>query len=131
MTRGISQARQNLLMALVALALAARVLVPVGWMPASVGGQPTITLCTGTGMVEAWIDADGKIHKSGPEQGGKMSGACVFCCLDLAFGAIVFAALALSAMRRTGVRPMLGETIAIGRGLAAPPPPARGPPILV
>lgn len=119
------------MLALVALALAARILVPAGWMPSADSGMPTITLCTGSGMVTAWIDADGKIHKSAPESAGKASGACVFAFLGLALTGLVLG-FALAYLRDRVTARRIGEGFAaVGRGLAAPPPPARGPPLTV
>ena len=47
--------RHHLMLTFVVLALAA---LPAGWMPSVSNGQATITLCTGAGMVEAWVDAE-------------------------------------------------------------------------
>lgn len=117
------------MLALVALALAARILVPAGWMPSADSGMPTITLCTGSGMVTAWIDADGKIHKSAPESGGKASGACVFAFLGLALTGIALGFALAWFHHRLPTRRLAEGFAAVGRGLAAPPPPARGPPL--
>lgn len=130
MTRGISQTRQRLLLALVALALAVRVLVPAGWMPSYDAGHPTITLCTGTGMSEAWVDADGKIHKTSPDKSGKSTGFCAFSTLGLAFGALALGVFIAAVFNRAPIAPFARQQISVGRGLAAPPPPARGPPFL-
>ena len=131
MTRRMGQTRSRLMLALVALALAARALIPAGWMPSFEAGRPTITLCTASGMTEVWIDADGKVHKSSP---GKADGSSDFCAYaTLAFAFDVLAAGFLIAMA-FGIASRFQfdvQTVAIGRGLAAPPPPARGPPILM
>ena len=76
------------MLALAALALSVRVLIPTGWMPSVEAGRPTITLCTGSGMAEAWIDADGKIHKSSPGKGDNSSGFCAFSTFVLAFASM-------------------------------------------
>lgn len=120
--------RGEIAVALLLLALAMRVLVPAGWMP-SVDGR-AITLCTGTGAVEAWVADDGTIHKKAPGETGKGAEPCVFAGLGAAlltpdppvapptlFAAPVAAVLAVPA-------------VAIGRGLAAPPPPPTGPPAI-
>lgn len=131
MLRGYSQAHRQLMLALVALALAARILVPAGWMPSESGGRSTITLCTGQGMVEAWIDADGKIHKSAPEKGGKASGTCMFAALGLAVVAAVAGFFVAALFDRRHIPGFSYNLLVLGRGLAAPPPPARGPPLLI
>jgi hypothetical protein len=128
MIRGFSQLKQHLTLALVVVALAVRVLVPAGWMPATALGHATFTLCTGTGMVEAWVGDDGTIHKSVPDKGGKGSIPCLFAGLgagidpgslikSISLAPVAFVAASLTAF-----------AIAIGHGLAAPPPPSTGPP---
>lgn len=113
---------------LLALALLVRLVIPAGWMPVAGNGY-AITLCTGAGMVSAWVDADGIVHKDdkGPAQQGDHP--CTFAGLS----ADLLAGGALSALGHfvafSGVivaKPF--ETVAIGRGLAAPPPPPTGPP---
>lgn len=130
MIRGMGQTRQHLMLALVALALAVRVLVPAGWMPSFDAGRPTIMLCTGAGMAEAWVDADGKIHKTSPDKNGKSSGFCAFSTLGLGFGALALGFFIAAVFNPARVTPFARQQISVGRGLAAPPPPARGPPIL-
>lgn len=112
---------------LVALALFMRLLVPAGWMPAADRGL-MITLCTGTGAQQAWVDEQGNVHKGKPGE-GQADHPCVFngfaAVLDLPSGLDAVAA----PLPVTIVLPALAVTaVAIGRGLAAPPPPATGPP---
>jgi hypothetical protein len=90
------------------LALAVRMIIPTGWMPSVVAGKATITLCTGAGMVEAWVDADGKIHKDSPTKKSAND---------------------QPSPQSVPVAVLTG--VAIGLGLAAPPPPAIGPPTLI
>lgn len=130
MSRGMGQTRQQFMLALAALALAVRLLVPAGWMPSFNAGHSTIILCTGAGMAEGWVDADGKIHKSSPEAGGKGFFPCVFDCLSLALGAFGLGLFLAAALDHTRTKLFAHYVIGIGRGLAAPPPPARGPPVL-
>jgi ABC-type dipeptide/oligopeptide/nickel transport system permease subunit len=111
---------------LVALALVLRVAVPSGWMPAANAGF-SITLCSGAGTIELSIDAQGNVHKKAPEP--KTDHPCVFTQLSqdltpggtLAMGPALILSVAV-------VIPALMIGGAIGRGLAAPPPPPTGPP---
>ncbi|KQX20892.1 MULTISPECIES: hypothetical protein [unclassified Sphingomonas] len=115
-------------LAFVVAALFMRLLVPAGWMPASERGL-AITLCTGTGAQQAWVDGQGKIHKGKPGE-GRADHPCVFAgfaalldlpsAIDLPAGPQPFA---------TALPVFAGTAVAIGRGLAAPPPPSTGPPI--
>lgn len=113
---------------LLALALLVRLIVPSGWMPV-VGNGYAITLCTGSGMVSAWVDDKGVVHKDskGPVQ--KADHPCTFAgfsadlasagALPLLDGFIAFVDLIVVDTPRA---------VAVGRGLAAPPPPPTGPP---
>ena len=115
-------------MALLALALALRVLVPAGWMPAE-GQGLAITLCSGSGAQTAWVDADGKIHKHGPAQGSMADHPCAFAGMGAPMlgGDVPAPPLAILAPRDAIVS-LAQAPAAIGQGLAAPPPPATGPP---
>lgn len=120
--------REPIALALIALALLMRVLVPGGWMPATTGQGFAITLCTGTGMETAWIDAEGGIHKEKPSGEAGADQHCAFAGMGMAMldgdapAAIVAPA---PAQVELPARPL---QVAIGQGLAAPPPPATGPP---
>jgi hypothetical protein len=128
----MSRLNRNWLIALFVLTLAVRIIIPTGWMPSTVAGKATITLCTGAGMVEAWVDADGKIHKENPAKNGVGDQPCAFAGLggaadvstfDVASLALPFALQLIHNNRATAV--------AVGLGLAAPPPPATAPPALI
>lgn len=95
-------------------------------------GRATITLCTSAGMVEAWVDADGKIHKESPVKKGTGDQPCAFAGLGVAVNASEFEAASLS----LPFAPQLihnnrATAVAVGLGLAAPPPPATAPPTLI
>jgi hypothetical protein len=112
------------------LALAMRLAIPAGFMPDSSHSGYHITLCTGEGMVSAWVDAAGKIHhdKQGPQKSGDQK--CAFAGLA---GALDVPAAIARLEPITGqefVAPARPEHVAIGQGLAAPPPPATGPPAI-
>jgi hypothetical protein len=111
---------------LVAFALAMRLLVPIGWMPSADGRS--ITLCTGMGMVEAWVDAKGDLHEKAPLKPVKAGEPCTFAALAAAL--VVPDAMPTLAVPEAVATPALlpALAVAVGRGLAAPPPPPTGPP---
>jgi hypothetical protein len=131
MTRRLCQIKANVTLALVVLALAMRVIVPAGWMPSVTSGSATFTLCTGTGMVEAWVDQGGKIHKSLPGKGGVNGEPCAFASAGGGYIANDLRA-ALPVPFLTAVLLIIeGACTSVGQGLAAPPPPSTGPPQLI
>lgn len=116
---------------LVLLALAARVAIPAGWMP-SADKAFALTVCTGMDTQTVWLDKQGSLHKEDPSKGKAVDHApCAFsgaaAALDLP------AAAAIAAINWTAIVPLpvARLTVSVGHGLAAPPPPATGPPILV
>lgn len=119
--------------ALVALVLAVRGFVPAGWMPS---GEKAfaISVCTGVEMQKVWMTKDGTIHKSDPskkqhkeDDGSK---ACPFAIASLSILPALTDDSAIVAQSIGQSFVPTGDTVAIGRGLAAPPPPSTGPPIL-
>ncbi len=122
--------------ALAVLALAMRVLIPAGYMlspQVAQGGLPAIVICTGHGALTVAVDADGQVHKSGEKAPAKSADKhpCAFAGaaapLDaptgLDLGRSVFATVSTSTVVMAHQRP--------GLGLAAPPPPTTGPPLIV
>ena len=130
--RSLSRLNYNLLLAFVVLAFAIRMVVPAGWMPSFADGKTTITLCTSAGMVEAWVDANGKIHKESPTKKGAGDQPCAFAGLNAAADtpALDVASLPLP-FAPQAPRSNAATAVAIGLGLAAPPPPATAPPVLI
>lgn len=130
--RTVRNFQTSWLLAFVILALAIRMVVPAGWMPTFADGRATITLCTSAGMVEAWVDADGKIHKQSPAKKGAGDQHCAFAGLGAAVDAPVFdaASIALAFAQQMSSN-IMASSVAIGLGLAAPPPPATAPPALI
>lgn len=120
---------RGIALTLLALALAVRLLVPAGWMPAQ-GQGFAITLCTGAGAVEAWVDADGKLGKrpAAPDSGNGKH--CAFAGLGAPLPGPMAEPAAPFAPAVT-ISPPPALTAAVGRGLAAPPPPATGPPATI
>ena len=115
--------------ALLALALLVRLVVPTGWMPVAGDGY-AITLCSGAGMVSAWVDADGVVHKDDKGSAQKGDHPCTFA----GFSADLLTSGAIPAVDRFVAFSGLivaspFEAVAIGHGLAAPPPPPTGPPV--
>ncbi len=111
-----------------------RVLFPAGWMPSAEKGQ-MITLCTGIGVKQAWLGNDGVLQDQAPKE--KQHGSdpdqnpCAFS--GIGFAAINSAAFAPSPQLISIETQLahIGKAVTIGRGLAAPPPPATGPPALI
>ncbi|QJU57585.1 hypothetical protein HL653_07105 [Sphingomonas sp. AP4-R1] len=125
------------------LALAMRLLVPTGFMwDAGADGSPQLVPCSGMAPVPAapsghaassmhhMAMAGNDHHQRDHQSGDNNSRECAFAGLggplDLADPFVAPAALPLL----TVALPVLAaQTLLPGRGLAAPPPPSRGPPV--
>ena len=104
-----------------------RLLVPVGWMPATEQGF-AITLCTGEGAVSAWVDDKGEIHKGKPSE--QTSHPCIFAGFGAAFDISTAIDTVGAPVLPAGILPPSAAfVVAVGQGLAAPPPPSTGPPV--
>lgn len=112
---------------LLGLVLAMRVLVPAGWMPAERGFA--ITICSGGTMERAWVDSEGKLHKEAPAQSGDQH--CAFAGLGAPMLGSDLPAPMMPVARADAAPAGALKLTAIGQGLAAPPPPATGPPATV
>jgi hypothetical protein len=115
---------------LLVAALLGKVLAPAGWMPVATAQGFTFMLCSDQGQTQAWVDGSGRLHRGeapGPAQPAAKD-ACPYGALAAA--AALPDAPALAAHLPAGTRaPALRPAgVTIGRGLAAPPPPATGPP---
>jgi hypothetical protein len=128
--------------ALAALALLVRMLVPAGFMPAAAaGGMPTLVLCSGQGPMGMPIPhamagmAGMAAMDHGSDHSGQHDGdtANHGCFLGAISGAVDIAAppvpVALPFIVATVSR-IATVVTRPGLGLAAPPPPKTGPPIL-
>jgi hypothetical protein len=119
---------------LAALAVALKVLVPAGFMAAahSAAGFPLV-LCTDHGAVtiDAADLAGGKTGKRTPADKPGHDGPCVFAGHGAAAPAPSgFSVAAVEFVAYRAAQPSFARRdLAPGRGLAAPPLPARGPPI--
>ena len=133
--------RHGMLLAALLCVLLARTAVPAGWMPMTgADGRVVLAPCSGMGVMAvakltmpgmsgmAMAAHDGDQNQRHPDPAGDhpCSGAGVAVALDAPAPRLPSAL----AMRPVAVVPP-ALTVAIGRGLAAPPPPQTGPPILV
>lgn len=119
---------------MLALVLAVRLVAPAGFMPANVGGKLVVELCTGTGPATMTIDIAGPGGKNAPapEKHKAADSPCSFAggfaggLIEAVVPAILLPALAL-------LRLPQGAAIAdlTVHRLAAPPPPAIGPPLSI
>ena len=117
---------------IVACALMLRIVVPAGWMPMTgADGLTRIQLCTGQGMVEAFVDrTTGAIHDKAPAKSEpRTDQPCAFAGLAFVLDAPLLPAIA-APLALAALAPAASlAPAAPGRGLAAPPPPATGPPL--
>lgn len=122
---------RNIAAALIVLALALRVIIPSGFMPSSERGF-ALTICTGMDTQTVWMDKTGKLHKEDPSKGKSAEHQ------PCAFAGTVMAADVLSTDFQVAMAPVAlaipvfaKREVTVGNGLAAPPPPAIGPPSYV
>ncbi len=126
--------RQNrlLLTAIVFCTLILRFLVPNGWMPVMSASGWTLEICNG--MEVPSMDMDHGAPMAGMHHGmdkhDHRAGdrPCVYSAVACALTGPI--ALGVDGLTLAPVEQLivLVEAVAIGRGLAAPPPPATGPP---
>lgn len=122
---------RNIAAAMILLALALRVIIPSGFMPSSERGF-ALTICTGMDTQTVWMDKSGKLHKEDPSKGKSVEHQ------PCAFAGAAMAADVLSADFQVAMAPVAlaipvfaTREVSVGAGLAAPPPPAIGPPSYV
>lgn len=117
-----------LALAVLACALALRMLVPQGWMAVSDNHGLRFVLCSGTGPLEMTMAMPGMAghHDQSGHDRPMQDHPNAFANLGLALiEPMLIEPLLLAAV---ALEPK-ALTVAIGRGLAAPPPPSTGPPI--
>lgn len=122
---GLDLFGRRLAATLATLALVLQVLVPSGFMAARTEGGATLVICTGHGPWQGPAGDHGQPTRAPSSDQGH---ACVFAGHG---GVTVAAALALPARSTFAYVPLSTAALADllpGRGLAAPPPPALGPP---
>ena len=122
---------RNLAAAMILLALALRVIIPSGFMPSSERGF-ALTICTGMDTQTVWMDKSGKLHKEDPSKGKSVehqpcafAGTAMVADMPAADFQVAMAPVALA------IPVFAKREISVGSGLAAPPPPAIGPPSYV
>ena len=122
---------RNIAAAVILLALALGVIIPSGFMPSSERGF-ALTICTGMDTQTVWMDKTGKLHKEDPSKGKSVEHQ------PCAFAGAAMAADVLSADFQVAMAPVAlaipvfaKREVSVGAGLAAPPPPAIGPPSYV
>ena len=110
------------------MALAMRVIIPSGYMPSSERGF-ALTICAGMDTKTVWMDKSGKLHKEDPSKGKSVEHQpCAFA------GAAITADFPATALRidmapvALAIPVFAKREVSVGAGLAAPPPPAIGPP---
>lgn len=115
-----------------------RALVPAGYMfaPTTDGRYITVTLCSGHGAVDAVVDiatgaiVDGDASKGDTPAKARGDTPCVFAAAAPLADAVT--PQAIDAPNQTIIAARVrSASFAPGRGLAAPPPWATGPPITV
>lgn len=132
---------RGLTVALIVCALAMRMLIPSGFMltPNANGALPTITICTGQGVMTmampVGMDPAAATGQSSHDDGSQHEDkAPDHPCAFASAGAAVDLAAVLHpvapARAETSENPLLPAYTRPGLGLAAPPPPKTGPPIL-
>lgn len=113
--------------ALLLCALLVRAMVPTGWMPVATAHGLSFALCAGQEPAPHAVTA---MHHGQKEHGGQAmpDHPCAFAGLGLAADTAPppLAMPAMSVAIEAAPARVLAATV--GRGLAAPPPPATGPP---
>jgi hypothetical protein len=116
---------------LVVLALAVRIAVPSGWMP-SADRAFALTVCTGFDTQTIWLDKQGGLHKQDPSKGKAVDHApCAFASAVIGIAPLPDSVSILAFSGQKYVPPFGSQQLFIGHGLAAPPPPSTGPPLLI
>jgi hypothetical protein len=121
----------RLLLIIALIGIAFRGLIPMGWMPTGERGFEII-ICTGVDTQKVWLDAKGNLHKQDPsKKDGPKSQPCAFGASSTVANLPLIAEpdFIQSAPLTSPIQP--NHLVSVGKGLAAPPPPATGPPILI
>ena len=118
---------------LLAILLAGRMAVPAGWMPVRTADGFSVMLCSGSGPAgggQAWVDSSGTLHHGQKPAGhGETKDPCPFGAVSAPVALAMAPAIPplLPAAAPPAAPPP--QSRPKGRGLAAPPPPATGPPL--
>lgn len=129
--RGEISGWRGVAVVLACLGLALRVLIPAGFMAAPTGSPLPLVLCTGHGPMTLAAGAlPGADQSPAKAPSDKHAGDhCVFAGHGAPALAPLFAPVRPTALAAIETRRLLPLGLAPGRGLAAPPPPATGPPL--
>lgn len=129
--RHLSPFQARLLLALFACAMLARAIVPAGWMPVAGVDGFRIVLCSGAGPMPVARPHHAMVGMHhGEEAGHDNPGAdhpCAFAGVTPAIDAPTLVLPLPLPFLRVGSG-LIRLLVAIGHGLAAPPPPQTGPP---
>ena len=134
--RPIREMPRAVILAVLALAVLARLAVPAGWMPVADANGPRLTICTGMGPLDG-PDRAGSMpdmaahHAPGDHKQDYGNHVCPFAAAAVALAEPVLPTLDMPPVAAHERPPLRNLAVAVGRGLAAPPPPATGPPSLV
>ena len=136
---------QRLALLLVGCALLLRMAVPAGWMPSVENGSLTLRLCGGWaqslppkpqmhhGGGGAHHEAAAPSHHGQHEEQGQAdtSQPCAFAAAGLAWASAGGGEALALPLPAALLSPSSLLNVAVGRGLAAPPPPSTGPPAIL
>lgn len=116
---------------MILLALALRVIIPSGFMPSSERGF-ALTICTGMDTQTVWMDKSGKLYKEDPSKGKSVGHQpCAFAGTAMVADFLATGSCVALAPVALAIPVFAKREISVGAGLAAPPPPAIGPPSYV
>lgn len=108
-----------------------RAVMPTGWMPVTTTHGIAISVCTGMGPAKMTMAHHGAPHEKAPAPEHNKDHPCAFAgaVAPLAGWSVPTLPPPLAIAAAASATPR--RAVAIGRGLAAPPPPQTGPPTLI
>jgi hypothetical protein len=118
---------------LATFALAFKLMIPAGFMaaPGQAGLPFQVVLCTSQGMVVADASQMGGSQRDPDQPPAQQEKPCMFAGHGAALSPPALLEMAsVTFAGYTEIRPEPFASVVPGRGLAAPPPPSRGPPSL-
>jgi hypothetical protein len=105
--------------------------IPAGWMPSHERAF-AITICAGVDTHVVWLDAAGKLHNQQPtKKDSPDKEPCAFASAALAGNLFDAGNVEFASASHPQSEAIVAHAVTIGQGLAAPPPPATGPPVLI
>jgi hypothetical protein len=125
---------RGLALSLAVMAITLKIMIPAGFMagPSSLGSAPLV-LCTAQGMMLVDPSDLPSQDPTNPAPGKSSSDVpCAFAGHGVSgLIANTLATGAVETVAYLAARPLATQNVTPGRGLAAPPPPARGPPLSI